>query len=102
MANKRNMAAVARTSIRNEWPDHPIPGLAIYAFRVDEPSKEITLRAIFFNTASDDAKDQLWEIDGILSTHLDDDWVVSTQLVEHGGPDNLGHDEEIWFHRTKR
>jgi hypothetical protein len=97
MKAERNIEADVRASLHNEWPNLPIFGLRSYAFEIDNSKKRVLLTAIFNRPISAEDKEQFWVIEGILATHLDDEWVVSTEFSHAGDERTPRMGQIIWF-----
>jgi hypothetical protein len=63
-----------------DWPQQAVEGLLAYCFVVDRAAKEVTLRAIFDHSLSEEEKWPIWELEGEIGAHFPEGWLVCTDF----------------------
>ncbi len=97
MSKRDNIIDLVTLCIGDEFPAEPVAELRFYTWRIDEVARRVDFGAYFQRPPSDTTKEPFWEVEGILSTHLDDDWIAHTRFLDTNEGEHPGPQDQLWF-----
>jgi hypothetical protein len=77
---KKTFEERIRWSAGRYWPQQAVDSLLAYGFVVDRSAKEVTLRAIFDHSPSEEKREPIWDLEGDIGIYFPDDWLVCTSF----------------------
>lgn len=86
-------------SIEAAWPEKPVPSLKLYTYHIDASNKIVKFKVFLDVEISENEREDIWDIDVELSTHLPDDWSTSTVFIVPKSDQFLTCDDRIAFRR---
>jgi hypothetical protein len=92
-----DIETIVISTIQSEWPKNIPDALVFYTYKIDKIKKRVDLCVDFTEAVIDTTKEPFWEIEGILATHLDDDWMVATEFAVRPNGHRLEPGEVVWF-----